>query len=242
MANNCLVTKLKDIVNNDSLKYLNGIQFKFNGVAGQTYEFNSQTYASQLTSKAIIVGNANWRTGGKETDIVYYATQFGIGYKIDCITDGEIIINIKNRDNLNAFTFNPGLRENVTEYTISDFNTDFMKNLSFGGMLINRNKKIDDLKDCVNLQGLYVNYSEMSGNIESLGKLTKLTELRCEMYTNIIGEINTLATSQVVNGRTNGTLVICCNGKITLSGNVIENNVSKTITFDSSLQNGYSIA
>jgi hypothetical protein len=61
---------------------------------------------------------------------------------------------------------------------------------------------------------------------------------------NVSGSISALAAAQVANGRTSGTLEIVVGDKtqITTDGTTHATAYSYTITFDSSLPNGYSIA
>lgn len=70
--------------------------------------------------------------------------------------------------------------------------------------------------------------------IEALGKLTKLQVLSLR-NNKAIGEITTLAASQVANGRTSGTLAITSGGHITLNGTTVQYNTVKTIKFGSSM-------
>lgn len=88
------------------------------------------------------------------------------------------------------------------------------------------------------LSRLAISSSRFSGQLDSLGTSIYLNTL----YTapDIIGSIESLAASMVTNGRTSGSLLIIGNGKITYNSEIFSGN--KTITFDSSLPNGYSIA
>ena len=70
-----------------------------------------------------------------------------------------------------------------------------------------------------------------TGDIKSLGKFVNLLEI-FSANSNIYGNIEDLADEQVLSGRTSGSIMIKCNGVIKLNGEVVGNNVAKTITFN----------
>jgi hypothetical protein len=75
-----------------------------------------------------------------------------------------------------------------------------------------------------------VSLSQVSGDVSSLGACTSLTEVNIMQAQNISGTIDSFATAQVSAGRTSGSCVFIDKG-----------GSRKTITFNSSLPNGYSI-
>lgn len=81
----------------------------------------------------------------------------------------------------------------------------------------------------------------ITGDIAQLGTSTGLT--RIEIYrTSVSGSIEGLAAAQVAAGRTSGSLAVFYSAPVTHNGESPLDAAEKTITFDSSLPNGYSIA
>lgn len=80
---------------------------------------------------------------------------------------------------------------------------------------------ISSLSDCVGITMLsLIRDADVTGEIQSLGKLTSLT-LLAVYNTNIGGDLNALAQAQVANGRTSGTLQVQANAsKVTYNGTV----------------------
>lgn len=93
----------------------------------------------------------------------------------------------------------------------------------------------------INLDAVTPNTTtDISGTINDFGQCIKLTNLNFYGRPNISGDLDTLASAMVSNQRTSGTLVVMGqNTGIRYNGNTF---VTKTITFNSSLPNGYSIS
>lgn len=86
---------------------------------------------------------------------------------------------------------------------------------------------------------LLVNNIGITGSISDLGSLTTLTTLSVAALSAVIGDISDLASRMVANGRTSGTLSVTgTNSGVTHNG---ESFTKKTITFNSSVSNGYTI-
>lgn len=86
---------------------------------------------------------------------------------------------------------------------------------------------------------LLVNVKRVKGNISSFASLTSLGTLNIMETPYITGDIVQLAEAMVANGRTSGTLAVTgTNSGVTHNG---ESFTKKTITFNSSVSNGYTI-
>lgn len=79
-------------------------------------------------------------------------------------------------------------------------------------------------------------------DISVFASLITLTLLQNSMDKGFVGEINTLAEKMVSAGRTSGTLELRVANTVTYNGEACDNTKTYTITFDSSLQGGYSVA
>lgn len=97
------------------------------------------------------------------------------------------------------------------------------------------------LADCPLIECKLIDNTDINGNLIAFAKCTGLTTLTLA-WTSVRGEINELAAAQVANGRTSGKLFINTSAFITLDGTLVGENKSKTVIFDSSLPNGYSVS
>ena len=87
---------------------------------------------------------------------------------------------------------------------------------------------VDDLAFSTLCTKINSNCNNITGSIESLFRLTSLTEFKGGAL-NVVGEVRTLANKMFQYGRTSGELAITGNGKITLDGVAFSG--IKTITF-----------
>lgn len=236
---NCLVTKLKAVVDNNDLEYLGGIEFIVNSES----DITGQVVRSIDTDNAriTVIGN------GTMTVNTSPATTYG---------DGEtfVIPNLAR-----TLTFSAG------NYKVRIDNKYALADLRFGGVTW---KSLNQVKNCNDLTILVVttlgyvpgNLSSLegmtkltqlaldrtygyTGNIKSLGKLTSLTSLNItknSSYASLIeGDVLDFVGEQVKGGRTtmSSDSPLSCNGileQVTFNGKTVLNASSARMTWESS--------
>lgn len=248
MANNCLVTKLKSVVNNDNLPYLEYVTLKISkdtSIAGGSYIQIDNKEA--ITVESVGGNHLSTTSGGEKTNIVNIgAHQYG-GTRTDIYFDNDDYVIRINKKYIHHIRYiwvgaTKILSCDVSQFAYcmasSDVASSSVLNLGSSGVR-------GDIGKLANIDMMITNLtaanSNICGNIVGMSGSLRLENLGAQ-GTEIVGEIRELAIAMVNKGRTSGTLIVQCNDYITLDSVVVGNNVSKTITFDSSLPNGYSIA
>lgn len=236
---NCLVKKLKAVVDNNNLEYLGGIEFIINSES----DITGQVVRSIATDSAriTVIGN------GTMTVNTSPATTYG---------DGETFV-IPNL--VRTLTFSAG------NYKVRIDNKYALAELRFGGVAwksLNQVKNCNDITILVATTLGYVpgNLSSLEGmtqmtqlsmdrtygyegNIKSLGKLTALTTLNItknSSYPSLIeGDVLDFVGEQVKSGRTtmSSNSPLSCNGileQVTFNGKTFSNASSARMTWESS--------
>ena len=149
-------------------------------------------------------------------------------------------ITIENKYLLSRLVSRGGSgKVNIFKIDLSEF--EYATNLQYLNLNYTSDLKgnIESLKNCPLIELKLDANTQIYGDIASLGASVNLTTFNFN-FTKVSGEIVQFAEAQVAAGRTNGTLAIETNGIVTLNGEVAP--ILITITFDSSLPNGYSIS
>lgn len=238
---NCLVTKVKGVVDNDNLKRL-GIERVFiRDKANFGYPYTVDVQAGKITTPfrfhAYTTDNHSWF--GKENNPVtgeFDTAEWNFDVKDtsnneDSFFDVDIynttMIELNNIDISNSQTWSGAILVLFGTWASSRTGISYTPQ----GNLASIAEKFP------NVQNLSINYvpAGIYGDIKELSKLINLYNLNVANQTyKIEGSINALAEGMIANGRTTGTLEITCNGIITLNETIVENNVKKIVTF----QNG----
>lgn len=250
MENKCLVTKLQASVNDDSLEFFDGITFDvtleshvsaenitliiggLNGYSGTPFDikilgdgyFISPENSINL-GKMIKSNQCKARTRFNSPKECYDGT---IGVSL-----GKYKVLIKDKYNIISIGASGygGISFDLDKIKYCDYlinlmiNTDNFKTNSCVGDLSN-------LLDKVYLQDVRLAYTNVSGNIISLGKSVMLNNLFVN-NTNVEGTLESLCNTLVSAGKTSGTINLrASNSLVTYQGKPIEGN--KTITFSGS--------
>lgn len=286
MNTNCLVTKLKSVVNNDNLKKIGCI--KMHVIVGANASISTLSNGSPYCSIEIIGdGHFSSTAGGSDNIGTKLVSNYSRYPSV-----GEYDIEISNKYPLTNLVMN-GVT--IVSMDASDFdftNVNFFalfktrEGVNFNGLPTNilntlltwnfddgQNYATLDITKLIDNTGMtYFKYSsnspasanlygdisglggkpamtflgikdqnKITGNISSLGGDVALTRIEC-YKSGVGGAIEDLAAAQVAAGRTSGSLAVFYSAPVTYNGESPLDYAIKTITFDSSLPNGYSIA
>lgn len=244
MSTNCLVTTLKSVVNNSELEKLGELIVP----VVITSETNSDRRRLSFTfsSDAIITcddGNklSNNSDFSNPTDSIQYV--FGSGYRTIYLLEGTYNVKILSKYKLTRFD-NPAGVESDGVVNIDILKFKYCSELA--QLNLNYNSKVvGDISNLpigvtnINFTSVWNNKGNITGNIEDLSSRTNLTQILASYCQNLTGEIVNLCT-EMAKLRTSGTLRLDLrNTKVTYNGTVPTSIL--TVTFDSSLPNGYSI-
>lgn len=258
---NCFVTKLKGIVNNDSLMKIGEILFQIDAskhssetsryiILGQNEGISGITLTKRDTGQQIeanlIAPNENCVVSAISkyniNQLTLITQQGGFLGNIVCITPLKDCIkwspNIKKLSMMFSEPWDLCDFEGVGETTIEEI--DMRNNTSGVSGDISSLSKHTALKFF-----LISNAQNVTGNLSSFAKCTNMAHLFPGSDSAIIGSIANLASLQVANRRTSGTLTIydpVATGRITVDGSQEAAGKNWVITFNPSLPNGYSIA
>ena len=210
---NCLVTKLKGTVNNDSLTKLNEIQF----IAAK--EATYIAIVANAENKVLVTFNGAMSNGNKEvyaptSGTIRMSSDEGVDVvkiyanpKYDIVEIGDVWpvdgLRILSHNNIISIgcvgsRFNRVLVDKLKEINIS---IDDLKGFTNKGALTSINfncsnsfitGNIDSLSDFTNLKTLNIIVSGVTGNIKSLEKLTQLTDIRFNSSDGVTGDIKSL--------------------------------------------------
>lgn len=252
MANDCLKTELKGGVSNNTLPTMDYISFYAELYGNITNKDLQQTISMSfaqgktgtisVTSPGAVNGDSTTVDESTNTSYPISNLSADAAAKVSFKNASyKILINNKydfcrfNGRGENLSTKKPIFKVNLSEFAYATSLKDL--NLMFFDVVGN----IRELKNCPSAQVLRFDRTNAMGNIEDLGELIGLTRLTIS-YSTIKGDLATFAAKQVAAGRTSGTIAFTSSEFTTINGTIIGQNVGKTITFDSSLPNGYSIS
>ena len=258
---NCLVTKLVGVVDNDSLVKNGEICVSLNGpintsfgidapascparISGDGY-FSDSTYSQNLGKTATIAPNTNYyvvATGACKVfikdDYILTRLTFNKGYTDSSMLISRPLTSIDVR--LNDVLDKAGAFVNVTGFGCQDGVIDliaFSGSSVLGALNLNGNVKakgdIAAFANCPikNVVNLN-NCSGVYGNISSLGKCLLATNIPIT-NTQITGTIESLVEALYTNGKTSGNLILSGNGKVTFHSAIINNGGGGTAAFAS---------
>jgi hypothetical protein len=233
MANECLVTKLKGIVDNDNLLKIGESRIDMVLSPGSIM-FDSRTHCYVLASDGTTV--VDLPNGGWTPNLTKYPERdtyiVGGKYAIKNFNANTVYINSGEEfafSQLEQFGAGIIVPESVIftfPATLKGFNAG-AKNSSYHNNIF---------ANCVNLEYVALNNFNNAHPITYFNNCIKLTDLSI-IATIITGGIEELANGQVANGRVSGALVVTSNGIITYNGTAVASNVSKTIKFGTSMTN-----
>lgn len=247
MSANTFLTKIKGTAQNDNLPELGKISFraiKQNTITNPDYQqaimLQFKTGGNRII-KVVSPGavGLNPATVDQSTD-----TQLGLGtsYTKVAFKNESYKITIDSKYLLSSFVGRAASgAEGIFGVNLEQFNGASRLEYLNVTRFTEATGSVINLADCPLIECKLSVNADINGDLKAFAKCTGLTTLTLS-WTSVRGEINDLAAAQVANGRTSGALSITTSAYITLNGVVVENNVIKTITFDSSLPNGYSVS
>lgn len=288
MSTNCLVTKLKSVVNNDNLRKVGcikmhvivGANASISRLGGETSPYCSVEIIGDGHFSSTSGGSDNIGTKRVSDTSLYpsageYDIEISNKYALTTLvmssitvvsvdtsdfdyTNLRLLANFKTRKGV---SFNE-LPDGIFNSTLGSLNFDDGQNYAALDVMKLMNNTImtyfkysSDTAELASLYGdisglggkpsmtfLGIKYqNKITGNISSLGSNVALTRIEC-YRSGVGGAIEDLATAQVAAGRTSGSLAVFYSAPVTYNGESPLDSAIKTITFDSSLPNGYSIA
>ena len=267
MANDCLVTKLKGVVQNDNLPYLNTVCFDFIAKTGDSDIDDAVlmvVVSSNKTCKIFSVGGT-FTVGDQSTPVNEYVASQGSYSTIKAYSDGAFKLYIE-KDAIKGFGAE-GSTNKTKRYNLDISQLDYADALEIINLkrtevhgefkpelnqnirqlhLTNSNFNInlENIQYTSNFEAFTVtdcNY--IIGNINNLYKNINLTNIDVRACPNIIGQLEEfcrLMATQKDSTITHLTFLGDRTG-ITYQGALIPVNTAYDITFDQSLPNGYSI-
>lgn len=212
----CLVTKLKVVVNNPNLPKAGELKWSFSGTWNEGQNFTIKPIEGQAITLEISDGFNFWES----TNRAPYQPETKIGKKV-IVSSYKRLIVVAEDDVSFSGSFTITL---LNKYAISHWR---------GGVNYDYNKYVKDLAYCSNMENLLNN--NIKGNIVDMTKWTKLATLDLAGNHYITGELAELCAGMVANGRRDGTLKISTNTLISVNG-VSGTKLSKTVRFGESME------
>ena len=199
----CLVTKLKGVVNDDSLYKLG--EFRLKKERCEDWDAASQCFLVQFEKDEVltIVGDGYFTDAtGINNEGKIKNVSANTETKV-YVSNGDFEIAIPDKYNLNILTLNDG-NVGSSKYASSKKIVGGIRSLSYSGKLHNFTlNAIQELGDISELHGLnsiqymYGNYSSVSGDIASLKDYTNLVDISFPGAYGIYGNVDSL--SKLVN-------------------------------------------
>lgn len=259
MSNKCLVTKLKAVVDNDSLEKLGHFTIGLHHYTGTPdatktcgFRFDSPASCKLLgTSGSIKIGGQTVNVG--ET---YNTPLVGAAYemlvKALSVVDSGLSLDVDNIYNLTEIRDGVGAGINII-FDWHDSTLSTAERLQY----LNKLKSVDmpgisgNVSDLVKLKQFRENpeavrfwsyYCNLVGKIEEFAPWIYAEQLNFQSgAATLYGAVEDLAAAQVALGRTTGVLQVFVNGAITMEGVAISNRKWIKINYDSSYPGGYQL-
>lgn len=263
----CLVTKLKSVVNDDNLLKLGEIRMVFTKGAGTEIGFQAKS-------------NGGIVIDGKNIELkTYQGSQLSLPYNISILDGVDASVSsykiVSTRDDAYISIFNSENYRNIQLYDsvklVDSYNSidklDFInfkriraigQNIAFVPFNIldlkdkdlieisisnsTLNGNISDFSNFKSLDTIRFKAPYVTGNIENLKNNITLTTIGFNnSISGISGDIDTLAKGMVAAGRTSGTLTIDAYGAVGVTENegTTPFTSTRTFTFSSDSPNGY---
>ena len=267
---NCLKTQLKSTVNNEFLPKIGEFKFRVKvpvdiSQGGATIVINSYDNSYTVTvpsdkhiydsTHTVIDTNGVATLSGYKTVYIMDAGEYYVSINskynvwfISGFVNGSLL---KNNISLSDFKYFENLKTLISSSKLKgDFSDLLPLKEHLSSLTISQYPQNDFVTGTTEIIGQFTQMSNLvlSGNRALTGNISELRNLKSLNIfktdgTTISGEITDLADAMVSgsNPRTSGSLAITCNGIITLNGDKVSFGTKKTITFDSSIPDGYSI-
>lgn len=188
MTNNCLVTKLKGVVNNPNLPKLGILPIS-------VYAEGSPSQASRsirIEVKDTSAGSTLKAVGG------YFASSYSGTYNLTEVSTDNTHVAVVFSEN--------------KDFEVEVSNKYDIKTIVYG---LGTGFKLSDIGFYANniesIQNSAEGNAHVTGDIADLGICTKLTLFRNPYATGLYGRLEDLIEKQIANGRTSGTLVLRIN-------------------------------
>ena len=259
MSNKCLVTKLKAVVNNDSLEKFGHFTIGLHHYTRKPSEehtcgftFDSPASCKLLgTSGSIIIGKQTVNVGDTYSANLV-KSQYEMLVKSLSVEDSGMSLDVSNIYDLTGIYDAGGFsRELIFDWKDSIISTaeklQYLTKLKY----IDMPRISGNVSDLVKLKQFRENPKAVHfwsyncalvGKIEEFAPWLYVTNLNIQDGAHTLyGAVEDLAAAQVALGRTSGELKIFINGAITIGGTAIVNGGFITITYDSSYQGGYKL-
>lgn len=213
--NNCLVTKLKGVVNDNNLNYLGGI-ILYAPISDGSYKSPIRDSSNTERILVTILDDAVTITDVKGDAVIVdskhgYCTKYGDALILSGATNNYVRVLVAPKYNITYI--NCGL-DSLPEAQEANAISSISYLDSIANLQIQRNRMqgdISSLKTCPNIATLNMSWNSLLyGNIvEALGTLTSLGTLGIASLKKIFtGSFDELVKAQVSNGRTIGSISI----------------------------------
>lgn len=263
---NCLVKKLKAVVDNDNLEKFGRFTIEIvnpgsasdyallNGTGIKTtYKDTSDNIiwedrtgavtAGQLTSAGTLEVINKWELTFIDC---YYVN--GVKFNTDVLktctklvyillTNSNVSFNLSDFKDLTALTTLKLITRGTKKGSINDLAALVnLKTIEFGSNFWNINGNISVFANMPNLTNLDIQQSKVNGDIADLASNIFLTTLNIQQTNHISGTLESFANGQAAN-RESGQVKIIFNGIVTYEGVAVPNVSTKTVKFGTSMVN-----
>lgn len=212
----CLVTKLKGVVNNPNLPRVGELKWSFSGTWTKDSNFTIIPEEGQKITLEISSGFNFWDSSNEAP----YQPKIKIGGKVIVSSYRRLIVVAEDDVSFSgSFTITLSNKYAIRQWR-SGVNYDY-------------NKDVKDLAYCINMWN-FIN-TNMKGNIVDMAKWTKLEIIDLSFNNYITGELAELCAGMVANGRTKGVITLKTNTLISVNG-VSGTNLSKIVRFGESME------
>lgn len=257
MSTNCLVTKLKESVQNDNLNKLGEITFIASN-RSQYFGINAEQVDTVALSYTGGSGEAYAPTGSGNMYLTYNSDLDHITIKAQPKYPITRISSVLPAGGLKELAY---CRITTIEITLGRYNDYIINNISLNfddldkwpdktilkniiyvqidGAYAKRNYtkgSLATISKFTNIEKLMLDCTAITGNISQLGTLTSLTDLQINYSEYITGTIEEFVTAQRSKGRTTestGISVNIENSNITFEGSAVQGTKTLTWTADS---------
>lgn len=200
----CLVTKLKGVIKDDSLEKLGVIRLRLNAGSASAYFLSDGTSVMKVISGNVSL--ADYNTGAVQT--FPYVIPDSAAWRTISVGEGGAVVEIENKYSLKSI----GVIEKLLPHT--DIKTcSYLSSLSEinGGISASESASlgfVGDLADIIgyeSLTSLFWRSSKCTGNIAECGRMLNLTKVY--LYGgSVYGSLESLVAAYRKNGKTSGQL------------------------------------
>lgn len=221
MANNCLVTKLKAVVNNPDLLKIGEFRIHVSSIANPTTNTQGIQIGLSDTVEAYIINGEGHFTDSTLTQDLGQHITMQLGTNNYYVSNGDFDISIMNREKINRFMFMEAFSTNHRHMSFDVGLMNIMSNLTFVNVSNSgvygrieeglKNKTALErfyASSCSSLAGdlsafsnndyikhLYLNGTNVTGTLESIGACTALINIDFTENSGISGNIGALGNA-----------------------------------------------